>query len=53
MQHMPQFTPEGIAYFAYDTQVAGSLPVYRFYNTATGDVYIIEACLPLYLYKKN
>ncbi|MDA8162625.1 MAG: S8 family peptidase [Desulfobacteraceae bacterium] len=36
--HIPQFKlDENAAYFAYNTQVPGTLPVYRFYNVITGD----------------
>ncbi len=30
------FVYEGEAFFAYETQVAGSIPIYRLYNSATG-----------------
>jgi len=33
---IPAFHYEGVAFYAYDSQVAGSSPVYRFYNTQTG-----------------
>ena len=32
----PWFDYEGVQFYAYKTQVAGSLPVYRFFNTSTG-----------------
>lgn len=32
----PSFNYEGVAFYAYGSQVAGSSPVYRFYNTRTG-----------------
>ena len=32
----PLFNYEGVAFFAYVSQVAGSSPVYRFYNSQTG-----------------
>ncbi len=31
------YLPEGIAYYAYNTQITGTLPVYRFNNSSTGD----------------
>ena len=33
---IPSFNYEGVAFYAYGSQVAGSSPVYRFYNTQTG-----------------
>ncbi len=33
---MPQFTYEGVAFYAANDALAGSLPVYLFFNTQTG-----------------
>ena len=33
---IPAFNYEGVAFYAYDSQVTGSSPVDRFYNTQTG-----------------
>ena len=33
---LPQFNYEGVAFYAYGSQVPGSSPIFRFYNTRTG-----------------
>ena len=33
---MPDFTFEGTAFSAYETEVEGAIPVYRFFNDITG-----------------
>lgn len=32
-ENLPNYTPEGISYYAYESQQEGSVPLYRFYNT--------------------
>ena len=36
VQNADNFTYEGEAFFAYKTEVAGTIPIYRFYNSTTG-----------------
>ena len=33
---MDSFSFEGEVFFAYETEVEGSIPIYRFFNTTTG-----------------
>ena len=33
-KNLPNYTPEGISYYAYESQQEGSVPLYRFYNSS-------------------
>ena len=36
VEDLPNFSFEGEAFFAYETEVDGSIPIYRFFNPTTG-----------------
>ncbi len=36
VENLDNFSFEGEAFFAYETEVEGSIPIYRFFNTTTG-----------------